>query len=284
MKFYKMSATQNTFFFIEESKLIEKNHNFSLEVNDRRTLARTLCSEYGTKADGLVIVKIKENGACDYAWDFYNKDGSSAEMCGNASRCMALFVRDYLGFSKSQLVFETEAGVIQVQYLENNIFRVKMPRHEIRSSWEIEKKEGQEIPYCFINTGVPHVVIPTMDFRRDSLLPMAKHFRFKKEFGAAGANVSFFRENQNGNFEGVTFERGVENFTQSCGTGVVSMGLAIFHQYPQLFSHGKDKQVTIQTPGGDLSVELKAGEDFCWLIGPAQLVEIIECLPKAILT
>lgn len=278
MKFYKISATQNTFFFIEEKELQEKASRHSIDISDRRKLAHLVCTKYGTGADGFVIAKHRQGESWDYEWDFYNNDGSSAEMCGNASRGMALFVRDYLGFKKPDLTFKTVAGLIVVKDVGNNFFRVKMPEHKIETLWQKETFKNQVINYCFINTGVPHVVVQVPDLQARALMPLVDHFRFKKEFGSTGANVSFFKEKQ-GSFDGVTFERGVEDFTQSCGTGAVAMALAIFN-HPQ-FSYLEDiKYVKIKTPGGELSVELKNAENFCWLIGPAHLSEVVECLPK----
>ncbi len=277
MKFYKISATQNTFFFIEEKELQAKAPVLSIDILDRRKLAHLVCTKYGTGADGFVIAKSNQGDSWDYEWDFYNNDGSSAEMCGNASRGMALFVRDYLGFKKSDLTFKTVAGLIFVKDVGNNFFRVKMPEHKIESLWQKEAFKDQFINYCFINTGVPHVVVHVPDLQAKALMPLVDLFRFKKEFGAVGANVSFFSEKQ-GNFEGVTFERGVEGFTQSCGTGAVAMAIAIFN-LPHFHFSEDIKKVAIKTPGGELSVELKNSENFCWLIGPAHLSEVVECLP-----
>lgn len=278
MKFYKISATQNTFFFIEEKELQEKAPRLSIDISNRPDLARLVCTKYGTSADGFVIVKSSSGTQWDYEWDFYNNDGSSAEMCGNASRAMALFVRNYLGFKKSELTFKTIAGLILVQYLDNNFFRVKIPEHKIEILWQELALPDRQIHYCFINTGVPHVVVQVPDLQASALRPLVDVFRSKKEFGPAGTNVSFFSENK-GSFEGVTFERGVEAFTASCGTGVVAMSVAIFNHQQFRFS-GDTKCVKIRTPGGELSVEQNRNENFCWLIGLAQLTEVVECLPK----
>jgi diaminopimelate epimerase len=278
MKLYKISGTENTFFFVEEKEMLTNATLSGLDITNRRKLAQIICSQYGSGADGLVIVKKIKSPDCDYAWDFYNNDGSSAEMCGNASRCMALFVRDYLGFDKTKLIFKSIAADILVEYLENNYFRVKMPSHQLISMWKTEPINKQTMSYCYINAGVPHAVILVTTLERDKLLSIVKLFRFKEEFGSAGANVSFFCENE-GIFEGVTFERGVEGFTRSCGTGVVSMALAIFNN-SKLNSKHEDKKVKIKTPGGELLVELDRTENFCWFTGPAQLIEYVECLTK----
>jgi len=278
MKFFKISATENTFFYIDEKELVEKGPKLSINSSDRKKLARLICSNYGSGADGLVIVKSIKNELWDFEWDFYNKDGSSAEMCGNASRGMALFVRDYLGFTNKELKFNTIAGPILVKYFDSNFFCVKMPRHQINTLWKNEKVFEQNLSYSFINTGVPHAVIEVLNLKTSELLPIVKHFRFKEEFGKTGANVSFFSVKE-GHFEGITFERGVEGFTRSCGTGVVSIALSIFNN-PKFNFKEDHKKVEITTPGGELMVELKNSDNYCWLTGPAQLTEVVECLPK----
>ena len=86
--------------------------------------------------------------------------------------------------------------------------------------------------------------------------------------------MSFFCKGKDSSYEGVTFERGVEGFTASCGTGAVAMALAVFHRTPPV-ENGM-KSLTIKTPGGELQVEWHSPDSFCWLLGPAQLDEIVE--------
>jgi len=283
MKIFHYSATENTFFFITEEELTARAPLVFKKAMDRKEIASLICAQYGSRADGFVIVKkCLDDSAIDFEWDFYNKDGSSAEMCGNASRCMAFFVRDVLGFKKSVVSFRTLAGVVQVLYLEKqgspSLFRVRMPEHRIQILWQTEKWKEKEVRFCLVNPGVPHAVIRVPSLEKTQLLPLVQHFRFKSEFGAAGANVSFFCESKDG-FEGITFERGVEGFTPSCGTGVVSMSIAIFN-HPDYSWPTSSKSVKIRTPGGELEVELDQANTFCWLTGPAILTEVVEVLPK----
>ncbi|MEY4617375.1 MAG: hypothetical protein RJB66_2335 [Pseudomonadota bacterium] len=271
MNFRRLSATQNTFFFISDKELREHTLPASLRGLNSSELAQLACQKFGSGADGFVIVKKHEpNEPVDFIWDFYNKDGSSAEMCGNAARCMAFYVRSYANFTEPKVSFKTIAGVVEVKILENGNFSVKMPEHKIYKLWDIEKIDSKNIKYSYINTGVPHAVIEVESLERSSLLPLVKHFRYHADFGSAGANVSFFRRSPEG-LAGVTFERGVENFTASCGTGVVAMALSQLQG-----ADANQNTLEVQTPGGLLRVDLDSSKKFCWLTGPAGLDEEVE--------
>lgn len=273
MKFYLCSATKNTFFFISEDEFKNQPRPSKFQALSNSEIAKVLCHHYGTQgADGFVIVREVKNNHFDYEWEFYNRDGSSAEMCGNASRCMAYFVKSQMNFQKSELKFNTLAGTILVKYLDN-LLSVKMTEHQLITLGEtLVSPSGEKIIYSFINTGVPHAVIEVGDLKKESLLPMVEIFRRKKEFGSAGANVSFIKKNPDNTYEGVTFERGVENFTASCGTGVVAMALSIFNQA----NFSGAKSIEIKTPGGSLNIDLDSSEKFCWLTGSAELIEVVE--------
>jgi diaminopimelate epimerase len=274
MKFHLCSGTKNSFIFIDEKKMGSSDFPSALRSLTRSDLAKTVCTKLGSGADGLVIVKTAgADSELDYEWDFYNNDGSSAEMCGNASRCMGYYAFRHLGCQKPDISFKSLAGTIRVKRLGENVFSVRMPNHQSSVLWGSDIIESMEVKFCALNTGVPHAVIEVADLDQNKLLPLVKHFRFHKSFGKAGANVSFFA-NKNGVYEGITFERGVEGFTASCGTGVVALALSIFNK-PEA-KQMSQKGVDIKTPGGQLRVELDSTEKFCWLIGPAGLDEEIE--------
>ncbi len=274
MKFHLCSGTKNSFIFIDEKKMESPDFPTELRKLTRSELAKTVCKKLGSGADGLVIVKTATaNSQLDYEWDFYNNDGSAAEMCGNASRCMGYYAFKHLGCLKPDISFKSMAGAIQVKRLGDNLYSVRMPEHQISVLWESENINGSEMKFCAINTGVPHAIVEVPDLDQNKLLPLVKHFRFHKLFGKAGANVSFFAI-KDGTYEGISFERGVEGFTASCGTGVVALALSILNK-PEV-KQLRQKDVDIKTPGGRLRVELDSKEKFCWLIGPAGLDEEIE--------
>jgi diaminopimelate epimerase len=274
MKLQVCSGTDNKFIFLKEDDLLSSKWPGSLVYSKRRELAQVICEKLGSEADGLVVVKRAQlNSGLDFEWDFYNKDGSSAEMCGNAARCMAYYVRSIFNFKGNEVAFSSLAGKIRVLYLEDGNFSVRMPEHDIQILWDSDGSSGNDIKFCVINSGVPHVVLEVPNLQSEMLTPLVKEFRHRKLVGPAGANVSFYSR-LNGIFEGVTFERGVEGFTASCGTGAVAIALSIFNSRGPV-PQGREG-VEIQMPGGILKVVLDPTEKFCWLIGPAGLDREIE--------
>lgn len=274
MKIPICAGTKNKFVFLHEDQLLDPVFLKMCEVQKPLSMAQWCCEKLGSGADGLVIVKkSKDVSEVDYVWDFYNKDGSSAEMCGNASRCLGFFVKNYLNDNRIEIRFLTRAGVVSVKRTSDDIFSVKMPSFRKISGWVEEKIEGKQVLFCAYDTGVPHAVVLVDSLTRETLIPIARHFRFHAIFDKSGANVSFLAKKDD-LFEGVTFERGVEGFTESCGTGVVAMAVSLFQQNQD--SPNSTGLKSIKTPGGVLSVELDSSGKFCWLIGPAGLEEEIE--------
>lgn len=248
-KVSRMSGAGNTFFFLDAFKQI-------ISVPDRRVFARNLCqSTPGLHADGVVIVE-KSNTA-DFRWDFYNEDGSSAEMCGNAARCAAFYYYSTIN-DKPESSFETVAGLVRAEILSPGWVRVDLPRLHAQGEFrEIRIDKKSEEFFC-INTGVPHVIVegePDVEF--------GEKLRRAQEFGPAGSNVTFVQEESPGEMKAVTFERGVEDFTLACGTGAVAA--AAFGREANPFL----KEFLIEMPGGELGVEW-TDELTVSLTGPAK--------------
>lgn len=272
-----LSASKNTFIFLTETEVSQLLTVFPDLKNSRSQMAKELCSFCGSGADGLVVVSSSQKEEIDYCWDFYNRDGSSAEMCGNASRCMAEFVREKFHFNKKELVFESLAGAIKVNYLSQTFFAVKMPKTKILSPWRKERfSDGRSVEFCLLNTGVPHAIVEMDLESKDQLKLVIDKLRFHPDLGPSGANVSFYQVLEKNRLKGVTFERGVEDFTASCGTGVTAMAVASSLKLNSTLGVGFE--YTIETPGGSLMVQQELGEDFCWLKGQAEKIEDIEIL------
>lgn len=273
MVFRILSATKNSFIFLAESELNQADFPVGLQAQTRSIMAKELCRSMGSGADGLVIVR-PGNTSFDFIWDFYNRDGSSAEMCGNAARCMAYYVKEYCDFQRQELIFQTIAGPVKVRYQPNNLFSVRMPDHQIIQEWmNLPLGKISQIEFCGINTGVPHAVVEVPKLDRNLLSPIIKVLRFHPIFGSGGANVSFYSMADD-SMKGITFERGVEDFTASCGTGVTAMAIASALKDPSKWS--SREPILIKTPGGALQVNLEESKSFSWLTGPAVLEEIID--------
>ena len=179
---------------------------------DRSQLAKRLCHrQNGVGADGLVVVM--PHSEYDFEWDFYNADGSRATMCGNASRAVAHFAMSKGISSGSEAEFLTGAGVIRA--MVNGNYVVSDMTKPITLSQEIEA-EGER--WWFIDTGVPHLVairneIDTFD------LEQARALRDKYN---ANVNICMVDKDEENTMYVRTYERGVEDETLACGTGMVA--------------------------------------------------------------
>ena len=194
----KYSANGNDFVMIIKKK-----------KKDRSKLAKKLCHrQNGVGADGLVV--LIPHAEYDFEWDFYNSDGSRATMCGNASRAVAHFAMSKGISTDGEAEFLTGAGVIRARV--NGNYVVSDMTKPIILSKEIEE-DGEK--WWFVDTGVPHLVaireeIDTFD------LEQASRLRYKYN-----CNVNICKIEENTLYVR-TFERGVEDETLACGTGMVA--------------------------------------------------------------
>jgi diaminopimelate epimerase len=144
-------------------------------------------------------------------------------MCGNGARCAARFA--YVnGIGGKMLSFETEAGIVNAEVIENRA-KVKMPDPvELRLDYTIELKDGP-VKVSSVNTGVPHVVVISQTIDDINVYDLGKEIRHHKAFAPAGTNVNFISQQKEGWLSIRTFERGVENETLACGTGSIASAL-----------------------------------------------------------
>lgn len=246
----KMSGAGNTFALIDarrDSAWEEIEKKFGLS---RPEFARRLCHQVtGVGVDGLLLIQSGSAGF-DFDWDFYNSDGSTAEMCGNAARCAARFCGESLvATEKNQFRFKTGAGLVMTEALGDAKIRVKMPEARfLQKEISLKTKSSSVEKFALVNTGVPHLVQKIHDMLDvTSLKDMAREARSHHDLQPAGANVTFFAEHAAGTIKAVTFERGVEDYTLACGTGAVAA--ALVHSA----TSGK-MNVEVQMPGGILQV------------------------------
>ncbi len=254
----KLVGTGNDFLFIDaREKLPGKFADFS-----RSEIVRKLCDRhFGLGADGLVFV---EQAGANYRWDFYNTDGSHAEMCGNATRCFGRWAQIQLGLS--QIRFETLAGSAKVSVNGSSVSSfldfVSAKPQQMQLS-----VAGRDVSVSLIDTGVPHFVVKVESIADARLqIEIIRALRLHPEGGPRGANVTLLKVWGQSTFETVTYERGVEDFTLSCGTGVIAAAAVGL----QLSVTGAQKlEADVTTPGGKLKVQF--GENFkgVTLTGPA---------------
>lgn len=254
----KMSGAGNTFALIDarqDAAWWGAEKSFGIT---RSEFARLVCDKIsGLSADGLLFIEQGSVGY-DFDWDFYNSDGSTAEMCGNAARCAARFCKENLGANtQSRFRFKTGAGLITTDILADSQVRVKMPAATIIQ----ENFEG----YTWIDSGVPHLVRELKEFAETSeIKEQARLMRVHKNLGPRGANVTYYAELRPNYIKAVSFERGVEDYTPACGTGAVAAALA--------YSKGQKKTVQVEMPGGVLEIFFKDGDEKPEMTGPAVFV------------
>lgn len=262
----KMSGTGNDFIVIN---LMSKNSQTeflnSIQQENLSSASLSLCSNQTPwqGADGSVFLLPSDK--CDFKWEFFNKDGSSAEMCGNAARCVALYAQTK-GLAQKTLCFETLAGIIQAEILPAN--RVDITFRPITEELLQQKVhiQNQEYIFDFVNSGVPHAVFTTDHIfeRLEDLKIIAQHMRQPDFFKPCGANITFKEDLSPTHINSITFERGVENFTQACGTGAVASAYTHYKKYQQ-------ETIQVSLPGGDLEVRFNGGLPH--LIGPAIFIQ-----------
>ncbi len=215
LPFWKMQGSGNDFILVDHRQPV-------ITEGDRVAWVKKLCApKFGVGADGLIL--IEPSTRADFRWRFYNADASEAEMCGNGGRCAARFA--FLqGMAQEDLAFETLAGIIHAQVRGRRVKLELSPPHSMQLNLEIPV--GPEVWYGhFINTGVPHVVIPVADLAEIPVAEIGRAIRFHPLFQPAGTNVNFVSVLGPQEIAIRTYERGVEAETLACGTGSVAAAL-----------------------------------------------------------
>lgn len=233
-----------------------------------------LCNPFqSVGADGLII--IESSNTADLKWDFYNADGSSAEMCGNAARCMGLYAIK-LGLQVSpqkSFSLKTKAGILDILVRSDRKILVQMtPVSEVRFK-ELLLIKDKKTQFDFINTGVPHSVLrvkelPSHDEPEPDIVGRLKNH---KRFRPHSTNVTFYKELRVGLIESLTYERGITGFTQACGTGAVAAAKShLNHVQSRRNKVRLPRLVQVNVPGGKLFVDLS--KETPLLIGPAKFI------------
>ncbi len=265
MEFTKLQGSGNDFIVIDnrDERFYEFLEKTGVCLKD---FVRKVCAPHtGVGADGLILIEKPEDPSNHFRWQFFNSDGSEAEMCGNGSRCAVRFCYD-LGIVDKEVRFEALAGVIRAEVLEGGS-RVKVQL--THPSEPVEKRvslgKGQNFEGVFVNTGVPHFVVPVADLDSMDVLNIGRSIRFHEEFKPSGTNVDFIQV-EDGKVRMRTYERGVESETLSCGTGAVASAIAAYRS-----GFVRDREVEVITKGGEV-LKVYIGEGEVYLEGPVRKV------------
>lgn len=235
--FSKMNGAGNDFIVLD-------NRSLTLTLS-KETIAKLCNRQRGIGADGLLCVEPAQ-GEGDFRFRYYNADGGEAEMCGNGARCFARFTRLLIETEKNttphSLSFETIAGLITATFLGDSIRLIMSIPQDISLN---RKLEGIPFPVHSINTGVPHAVCFVPDIQSIDVKSIGQAIRQHPAFSPQGTNANFVQELNQKHLALRTYERGVEDETLACGTGMVASCL-IHH-----LLHNAPSPIRIDVAGGE---------------------------------
>ena len=250
INFFKYQGTGNDFIIID-------NRDGSVSLQTRQI--EFLCNRrFGIGADGLMLLNSKPG--YDFEMKYYNSDGKEGTMCGNGGRCLVKFAHD-VGIRKSEYLFSAIDGDHEAEIDTEGIVSLKM------SDVNEVKMDNADF---IVNTGSPHYIQQVDNVESVDVFRKGRDIRYNEEFAREGINVNFVELQDDDELYVRTYERGVENETFSCGTGVTAAAIAFFHN-----ERGYNN-VVVKTKGGMLSVEYDRINDHeyrnIWLNGPAVMV------------
>ncbi len=246
-EFYKYQGTGNDFVMID-------NRLESFDKTNTSLIAQLCDRRFGIGADGLIL--LENHSSADFKMVYYNADGNESTMCGNGGRCITAFA-NFLGIINNKATFEAIDGLHHSVIEEETI---KLQMQDVKSI-ELHEK------HLFLNTGSPHHVQMESDLEILDVKAKGSRIRYGAPYFKEGSNVNFVKKLSEDEFLVRTYERGVEDETLSCGTGVTAVALAM-----NFNRETENSLVNLRTRGGLLQVSFeKDGLDYknIWLIGPA---------------
>ena len=253
LHFSKYQGTGNDFVIID-------NRQLTFPKKDTKLVNRLCDRKFGIGADGLIL--LEEHPTLDFKMVYYNADGNQSSMCGNGGRCVVAFAKA-LNVISNETTFEAVDGEHKAVIDENDLV------HQHMQDVQDIKTEKD---YFFLDTGSPHHVTLRKDVREVNVKEEGAALRYSELYGKAGSNINFVAHKEANSFAVRTYERGVEDETLSCGTGVTAVALAMYEN-----GLASAKKVDLEVEGGNLTVtfdknEKEGGYHDIYLIGPANFV------------
>jgi len=231
INFVKMHGAGNDFVMIDD-------RDGTFPADDYMRLATMGSRSSGIGCEGIILVQKSET--CDFKMRFFNPDGSEADLCGNGARCVAAFARA-IGAAKSDTMrFETAAGEVAAEILDESLVKIAMPP---------PKDFGDD----FVVAGVPHKIVPVENLAKTDVMGEGRRIRLSAEFAPNGTNVDFVTYRAPNRVAIRTYERGVEAETGACGTGSVAAAVIGVKDY------GLEFPVQVKTVQG---YELTVGGEY----------------------
>lgn len=260
LEFWKMNGAGNDFVVLD---------NRDLRYQLTQAQIAGLCDRHrGVGADGLLAVEPAQKGA-DYRMRYYNADGGEAEMCGNGARCFARFIKHLQNGEAKVVSFETIAGIIQAECVGDQVRIGLSDPFDLELGIKLEIN-GEKRTVHKVNTGVPHASVFLDDHSQFDVFTNGRAIRRHEYFAPKGTNANFVQVLGPSEISIRTYERGVEDETLACGTGMAACAL-IHHELT-----GDPAPVAVHVRGGDkLTVGFEKtaqGYRNVTLTGPADMV------------
>ncbi|HZE85065.1 MAG TPA: diaminopimelate epimerase [Puia sp.] len=247
LTFFKYQGTGNDF-------IIFDNRDGTVPAISAARIKAMCDRRFGIGADGLMLLNTKPG--YDFEMIYYNSDGRESSLCGNGGRCLVRFARD-IGMHKNSFHFLAVDGAHEAE-IDDDIISLKM-----KNVPEIKEYHGDSI----LDTGSPHYVKIVGDVMDYDVYHKGMDIRYSPQFAKEGINVNFVEQKNDHEIIVRTYERGVEDETLSCGTGVTAAALVCYH------NECGYNEVTVITKGGKLTVRYDCPGDGSfenvWLCGPA---------------
>ncbi len=267
IKFSKMSGNGNDFIVIDN-----RSGSYNYLYDNKNFIEKICVRGLSVGADGVIF--IENSTIADFKWQFYNSDGSIAEMCGNGARCAARFA--FLeGITSRNMTFETLAGIIEAEIQEDNQVKTMLTApHSLHLDQKITAL-GKEYIIHSVNTGVPHSCIICDDTASMDVYNIGKDIRYNKDFAINGTNVNFIEKTGIHSLKIRTYERGVEGETLACGTGCAASALIA------LKKGMVESPVQLLTAGGKILTVYYENENTIYLQGEGRRVYTAELQDEA---
>lgn len=250
VKFYKYQGTGNDFVIVD-------NRQNVFDKNDTKRIKFLCDRRFGIGADGLIL--LENDNTSDFKMVYYNADGNESTMCGNGGRCIVAFA-EFLGIFKNTTTFNAIDGKHTAK-IENNLVYLQMKDVDSIQSFST---------HHFLDTGSPHHVQFVDDLKTFNVKVEGEKIRYGAPYNQTGSNVNFVEKINQNTFAVRTYERGVEDETLSCGTGVTAVAIAMYDS-----GESTSNTINLNVEGGQLKVSFdKVGNTYknVMLIGPATQV------------
>ncbi|VXB56727.1 Diaminopimelate epimerase [Flavobacterium sp. 9R] len=251
LDFYKYQGTGNDFVMIDNRSLFFPKEDVALieRLCDRR---------FGIGADGLIL--LENDSDTDFRMVYYNSDGNESSMCGNGGRCLVAFAKQ-LNVIENATTFIATDGLHHASVASDGLVSLQM----------IDVNELKITPeFSFLNTGSPHHVQIVDDLEHYNVKENGAAIRYSDLYGKAGSNVNFVSQINEDTFAVRTYERGVEDETLACGTGVTAVAIAM-----NATGVTSSNAIHLNVEGGKLEVSFnQVGSQYTnvFLKGPAKFV------------